>query len=100
MASYLSLQAFERERRRVETLQAAVLEKQRLRREVAYYTALAAERAAVQAKAAAAADAAARAAEAAARAADRGAGNAAPSTPRDGSNNGFKLELQDLPGVQ
>nr|WP_267967316.1 AsmA family protein [Agrobacterium vitis] len=100
MASYLSLQAFERERRRVETLQAAVLEKQRLRREVAYYTALAAERAAAQAKAAAAADAAARAAEAAARAADRGAGNAAPSTPRDGPNNGFKLELQDLPGVQ
>ncbi|BCH59115.1 hypothetical protein RvVAR0630_17390 [Agrobacterium vitis] len=100
MASYLSLQAFERERRRVETLQAAVLEKQRLRREVAYYTALAAERAAAQAKAAAAADAAARAAEAAARAADRGAGNAAPSTPRDGPNSGFKLELQDLPGVQ
>ncbi|MVA27632.1 AsmA family protein [Agrobacterium vitis] len=100
MASYLSLQAFERERRRVETLQAAVLEKQRLRREVAYYTALAAERAAAQAKAAAVADAAARAAEAAARAADRGAGNAAPSTPRDGPNNGFKLELQDLPGVQ
>ncbi|WP_429944006.1 AsmA family protein [Agrobacterium vitis] len=100
MASYLSLQAFERERRRVETLQAAVLEKQRLRREVAYYTALAAERAAAQAKAAAAADAAARAAEAAARTADRGAGNAAPSTPRDGPNSGFKLELQDLPGVQ
>ncbi|OQP87859.1 hypothetical protein BTR14_04755 [Rhizobium rhizosphaerae] len=35
LANYLSLRAFERERRRVETLQANVLEKQRLRREAA-----------------------------------------------------------------
>ncbi|MGO8189927.1 hypothetical protein, partial [Rhizobium leguminosarum] len=35
--SYMSLRAFERERRRVERLQAVVLEKQRLRREVALY---------------------------------------------------------------
>jgi uncharacterized protein involved in outer membrane biogenesis len=39
LASYLSLRAFERERRRVEILQANVLEKQRLRREVALYRA-------------------------------------------------------------
>jgi AsmA-like C-terminal region len=38
MTNYLSLRAFEKERRRVETLQASVLEKQRLRREVALYT--------------------------------------------------------------
>lgn len=37
ITSYLSLRAFERERRRVERLQAIVLEKQRLRREVALY---------------------------------------------------------------
>ncbi|TWD58276.1 AsmA-like protein [Agrobacterium vitis] len=51
MASYLSMQAFERERRRVETLQSNVLEKQRLRREVAYYTALAEARQAAKDKA-------------------------------------------------
>ena len=38
MSNYLSLRAFEKERRRVETLQASVLEKQRLRREVALFT--------------------------------------------------------------
>ncbi len=37
ITSYLSLRAFERERRRVERLQTNVLEKQRLRREVALY---------------------------------------------------------------
>ncbi|QND47539.1 AsmA family protein [Rhizobium lusitanum] len=37
ITSFLSLRAFERERRRVERLQASVLEKQRLRREVALY---------------------------------------------------------------
>lgn len=35
LSNYLSLRAYERERRRVETLQAVVLESQRLRREVA-----------------------------------------------------------------
>lgn len=44
LANFLSLRAYERERRRVETLQANVLEKQRLRREVALYKARAAER--------------------------------------------------------
>lgn len=39
LANFLSLRAFERERRRVEILQANVLEKQRLRREVALYKA-------------------------------------------------------------
>ncbi|MGE7368261.1 AsmA family protein [Neorhizobium sp. NPDC001467] len=38
MANFLSLRAFEKERRRVETLQASVLEKQRLRREAALYS--------------------------------------------------------------
>ncbi|MGY5807711.1 AsmA family protein [Rhizobium sp. LEGMi198b] len=37
ITSFLSLRAFERERQRVERLQASVLEKQRLRREVALY---------------------------------------------------------------
>lgn len=44
MTNFLSLRAFERERRRVETLQASVLEKQRLRREVSLYKSLAIER--------------------------------------------------------
>ncbi|GEO86803.1 MULTISPECIES: AsmA family protein [Alphaproteobacteria] len=38
MTNFLSLRAFERERRRVETLQSNVLEKQRLRREAALYS--------------------------------------------------------------
>ncbi len=38
MSNFLSMRAFEKERRRVETLQASVLEKQRLRREAALYT--------------------------------------------------------------
>lgn len=37
MTNFLSLRAFEKERRRVETLQASVLEKQRLRREASLY---------------------------------------------------------------
>lgn len=37
LTNFLSLRAFERERRRVETLQSNVLEKQRLRREAALY---------------------------------------------------------------
>lgn len=51
MSGYLSLRAFEKERRRVETLQANILEKQRLRREAALYTARAAERQAAKEKA-------------------------------------------------
>lgn len=47
LSNYLSLRKFERERRRVEMLQAAVLEKQRLRREVALYRSRAQERAAL-----------------------------------------------------
>jgi uncharacterized protein involved in outer membrane biogenesis len=44
MTNYLSLRRFETERRRVEALQANVLEKQRLRREAALYRARAEER--------------------------------------------------------
>ncbi len=44
LTGYLSLRAFERERRRVEALQASVMEKQRLRREVALYRFQASER--------------------------------------------------------
>ncbi|WP_377289678.1 AsmA-like C-terminal region-containing protein [Rhizobium sp. SG2393] len=44
LSNFLSLRAFERERRRVEILQAAVIEKQRLRREAALYKARAEER--------------------------------------------------------
>ena len=46
LANYLSLRRFETERRRVETLQANVLEKQRLRREAALYRSRAEARAA------------------------------------------------------
>ncbi len=44
LGNYLSLRAFEKERRRVEAMQASVLEKQRLRRETALYRSQAAER--------------------------------------------------------
>ncbi len=44
LTNYLSLRAFERERRRVDILQANVIEKQRLRREAALYKARAEER--------------------------------------------------------
>ena len=47
LANYLSLRRFETERRRVETLQANVLEKQRLRREAALYRARVEARAAL-----------------------------------------------------
>jgi uncharacterized protein involved in outer membrane biogenesis len=47
LANYLSLRRFETERRRVETLQASVLEKQRLRREAALYRSRAESRAAL-----------------------------------------------------
>jgi uncharacterized protein involved in outer membrane biogenesis len=46
MTNFLSMRAYEQERRRVEMLQSSVLEKQRLRREVALYGFKAAERAA------------------------------------------------------
>lgn len=51
MTNFLSQRAFEQERRRVEALQASVLEKQRLRREVALYNFQAAERQAAREKA-------------------------------------------------
>lgn len=51
LANFLSLRAFERERRRVETLQANVLEKQRLRREAALYRFKAEEREAARLRA-------------------------------------------------
>ncbi|TWF54329.1 AsmA family protein [Neorhizobium alkalisoli] len=44
ISNFLSQRAFEQQRRRVETLQASVLEKQRLRREVALYNFRAVER--------------------------------------------------------
>lgn len=44
MAQFLTQRALEREQRRVEAMQAVLLEKQRLRREVRYYASLAAER--------------------------------------------------------
>ncbi len=53
IGNFLSQRAFEQERRRVETLQASVLEKQRLRREVALYNFQAAERQVAREKAAA-----------------------------------------------
>lgn len=44
LAGFLSMRSFERERRRVEALQAGILEKQRLRRETALYRSLDAAR--------------------------------------------------------
>jgi len=44
LAQFLTQRALEKEQQRVDALQAALLEKQRLRREVRYYAALAAER--------------------------------------------------------
>lgn len=78
LANFLSLRAYERERRRVEMLQANVLEKQRLRREVQLYKAQAEKREIEQRRAiieerrreAAAAEAARMKAEAEARAAE------------------------------
>ncbi len=93
MASYLSLQAFERERRRVETLQANVLEKQRLRREVAYYAALAAARQAAKDKA----ELERKAAEAIASAPDRG--QTKPSSNAGGDTIDNIIKLEGLPGV-
>jgi uncharacterized protein involved in outer membrane biogenesis len=102
MASYLSLQAFERERRRVETLQSNILEKQRLRREVAYYAALAAQRQAAKDKA----ELERKAAEAAAQAPDRGATGAPPTgvpstepPSKSGDPVGAIIKQQGLPGV-
>ncbi len=59
LGNFLSIRAFERERRRVERLQSNVLEKQRLRREVALFKYRAAERQAAIERAAAEARAAA-----------------------------------------
>jgi hypothetical protein len=50
VTNFLSMRAYEQERRRVEMLQSSVLEKQRLRREVALYGYLATERAAEKAR--------------------------------------------------
>jgi membrane protein involved in colicin uptake len=123
ITSYLSLRAFERERRRVERLQANVLEKQRLRREVALYRFNDAQRVAAaeierqrqaeeqrlralaqdaaqrkaEAEAKAAAEAAARAkAEAEARAASEA--EAARRTERPSPPG--QLNFDQLPGVQ
>ena len=49
-ANFLSMRAYEQERRRVEMLQSSVLEKQRLRREVSLYNFNATERAAEKAR--------------------------------------------------
>lgn len=51
LAGFLSLRAFEQERRRVELLQADIMEKQRLRREATYFKALADAREAARLKA-------------------------------------------------
>ncbi|MBY5791426.1 AsmA family protein [Rhizobium leguminosarum bv. viciae] len=124
ITSYLSLRAFERERRRVERLQAVVLEKQRLRREVALYRfndaerikaaeierqrqaeeerlralaqKAAAEKAAAEAEAARAVEAKAKAdADAQARAAAE-----AEAARRSGQAQPGPLNFDQLPGIQ
>lgn len=67
LTNYLSMRAFERERRKVELLQAGVVEKQRLRREIALLNERAAQREAAEAARLAAEEAARIAAEEAAR---------------------------------
>ncbi|MFN7103855.1 MAG: AsmA family protein [Pseudorhizobium sp.] len=128
LANFLSLRAYERERRRVEALQASVLEKQRLRREVALYRFLEEERQAARERAEAEerarreaeearrqAEAAAQAererAEAAAPAAEEERRRAQPVTPEltvPPTDDIFRQDLaplqtpsiQNLPGVQ
>ncbi len=122
MTNFLSQRAFEQERRRVETLQASVLEKQRLRREVALYNAQAAERQVARERAAAEERARQQAAEierqkqateAAARAAEqqRQQQNAQPQLIIPPTDNTFRQDipplvpggsqnLPSLPGVQ
>lgn len=73
LTNYLSMRAFERERRKVELLQAGVVEKQRLRREVALLNERAAQREAAEAARVAAEEAARVAAEEAARVAEEAA---------------------------
>jgi uncharacterized protein involved in outer membrane biogenesis len=111
ISNFLSMRHFEQERRRVETLQASVLEKQRLRREVAYYNAVAADRQAARLKAEAdekARQAAAAAAErqrldaeaAAAKAQQPAAGDAGQGNANDGSRSGQSGSAQPLAPFQ
>ncbi|WP_454746276.1 AsmA family protein [Ciceribacter selenitireducens] len=124
LANFLSQRAFERERRRVETLQSNVLEKQRLRREAALYRFRAEERATAAAERARIAEEVRLKAEAERRAAEeearRKAAEAAqqqalppagetgtpqlPVTPGEGVTRGgalppVQLQFEGLPGV-
>ena len=124
LANYLSLRRFETERRRVETLQANVLEKQRLRREAALYRSRAEARtalaetmrlqAAEEARRRAEAlqrfekDRAAQAAAEAARKAAQEAKRRLPVLPKEGVerggelppvDSGQNLDFDTLPGV-
>ena len=118
LANFLSQRAFERERRRVETLQSNVLEKQRLRREAALYRYRAEERARAAAEAERArlaeevrlrAEADRRAAEEARRKAAEAAeqpvppvGDALPpveGVTRGGALPPVELQFEGLPGV-
>lgn len=82
LTNYLSMRAFERERRKVELLQAGVVEKQRLRREVALLNERAAQREAAEAARLAAEEAARLAAEEAARQAEEEAARRAEEEQR------------------
>jgi hypothetical protein len=109
LSGYFSLRAFEREQRRVELLQARILERQRLRREVRYYEALLAaseaEKARIRAEeqAAAAAEAAQARERAAAQEARRQAANneaPAPQTNRGGELPPLEtLDITPVPGL-
>ncbi|MEO0498183.1 MAG: AsmA-like C-terminal region-containing protein, partial [Pseudomonadota bacterium] len=102
LASYLTLRSFEREQRRVELLQARILERQRLRREVRYYEVakLRDEDAQAREAEAAAAARADRLAREAARAAERARPEPTPqSAPQTESLDLPPLELETLPGL-
>jgi uncharacterized protein involved in outer membrane biogenesis/biotin carboxyl carrier protein len=98
MSNFLSQRAFEQERRRVETLQASVLEKQRLRREAALYTFRATERQAAREKAEAE-DRARRDAEAAAASAAAAAAAKAQAERPARQNNPPPFVLSPMPGM-
>lgn len=121
LTNFLSQRAFERERRRVETLQSNVLEKQRLRREAALYRYRAEERARAEAERARLAEdarlaeearlkaeaerraseeeARRKAAEEAERAAQSKAPQAAPGTNPDGAPSTPQLPVSPGEGV-
>ncbi len=100
LTNYLSMRAFERERRKVELLQAGVVEKQRLRREVALLNERAAQREAAEAARVAAEEAARVAAEEAARVAEEAARVAEQEAARQAAEEQKRLAEEQAQRAQ